>query len=180
MQLDKPAVKIERPEVKAMPKMPEEEQRRDYEGEGEKKKARYDYETVEVVDRKEVPKEMLYVQLTQQQWDVMGRDSRQRVFKEQVTKEECFFCFPKGHRAFYCPMMLTLAVRLGRHLQQHPFAGGGGKTASTVFTARAVSTRTRCSMCRKDSRPSTGQGGLTTTVRAAIGDANADSKKITF
>ena len=151
---NKPAVKIERPEVKAMPKMPDKEQRRDHEGEGEKKKARYDYGTVEVVDRKEVPKEMLYVQLTQQ-LDVMGRDFRQRVFKEQVTEEECFFCFQKGHRAFYCPM-------------------------STVFTARPVSTRTRCSMCRKDSRPSAGQSGLTTTVRAAIGDANADSKKITF
>ena len=65
VQLEKPAVKIEKPEVKAMPKMPEKEQRRDYEGEGKKKEARYgDYENVEVVDRKEVPTEKLYIQLT--------------------------------------------------------------------------------------------------------------------
>ena len=124
VQLEKPAAKKEKPEVKAMPKMPEKEQRHDYEGEKEKKRARYgDYENVEVVDRKEVPKDKLYIQLTQQQWDVMGRDSRLSVLKEQVTDEECFFCQKKGHRALYCPMMLTLSLRLGKHMQQTPHGG---------------------------------------------------------
>ena len=53
-QLGEPTVKIEKPEVKARPKMPEKEKRRDYESEGEKKKQRYDYESLETntVDRK--------------------------------------------------------------------------------------------------------------------------------
>ena len=103
VQLDKPALKIEKPEVKARLKMPEKEKRRDYEGEGEKKKQCYDYESLEVVDRKEVPKDLLYAQLTQQQWDVMGRDSRQRVLKEQVTEEECFFFFPVRTQGLLLP-----------------------------------------------------------------------------
>ena len=65
VQLEKPAVKKEKLEVKAMPKKPEKEQRYDYEGEKEKKRACYEeYENVEVVDRKEVPRDKLYIQLT--------------------------------------------------------------------------------------------------------------------
>ena len=122
VQLEKLAMKIEKPEVRAMPKMPEKEQGRDYEGEGEKKRARYgDYENVEVVDRKEVPK-----------WDVLGRDSRLTVLKEQVTEAERFFCYQKGHRAFYCPMMLTLSLQLGKRLQQNPYGGARPQAQSLL------------------------------------------------
>ena len=124
VQLEKPAVKQEKLEVKAMPKKPEKEKRYDYEGEKEKKRARFeDYENVEVVDRKEVPRDTLYVQLTQHQWGVMGRDSRLRVLKEQVTDEECFFCQKKGHRALYCPTMLSFSMRFAKHMQQTPYRG---------------------------------------------------------
>ena len=140
MQLGEPAVKIETPEVKARPKMPEKEKRRDYESEGEKKRQRYDYESLEIsaVDRKEVPRELLYVQIGQQQWEVLGKDNRQRLLKEQMTSVECFFCGERGHRAYYCPAMLSLAVRIGRHLQQQAFGGSDRKQslccASCVFS----------------------------------------------
>ena len=176
VQLEKPAVKKQKLEVKAMPKKPEKEQRYDYEGEKEKKSARYEEcENFEVVDRKEVPRDKLYVQLTQHQWDVMGRDSRLRVLKEQVTDEECFFCQKKGHRAFYCPMMLSLSLRLAKHMQQTPLWGTRQKT---VFTAQAVFILTRCSVPKRVSRPITLSGGLTTPVRAATGASSVCFKKI--
>ena len=75
-----------------MPKMAEKEKRRDQESEEEKKKQRYDYEHLDkAVDFERVPHELLYVDIGQQQREVLSNDSRQRLLKEQETTDECFF-----------------------------------------------------------------------------------------
>ena len=68
-QLGEPMIRIEKPKVKAMPKIPEKEKRRDHESEEEKKKQRYDYESLDkAVESEGVPRELLYVEIGQQQW----------------------------------------------------------------------------------------------------------------
>ena len=121
-QLGEPMIKIEKPEVKAMPKIPEKEKRRDHESEEEKKKQHYDYESLDkAVESERVPRELLYVEIGQQQWEVLSKDSRNRLLQERKTSDECFFDGVRGHRAYYCKDMRSLALRVGKHLGQQRY-----------------------------------------------------------
>ena len=90
-----------------MPRKAEKETRYDEDDEKEKKKARYESRPSRPEDGEMVPKELLSVPVSQETWNVLGKDSRVRVLSEQPTNESCFFCQQKGHRAFYCSSMLA-------------------------------------------------------------------------
>ena len=81
----KAPAQLELPTVKAMPKMPTQqkeekgnERRREVEEEKEKKKQCQEYESVELADRKEIPKDHLYVTVGQEVWNVLGKSMQER------------------------------------------------------------------------------------------------------
>ena len=70
-----------------------------------------------------VPKEHLEVEITQEVWNLLGWNSRERILSEQRTPEKCYFCNAPGHRAFACSSMLRLACHWGHVTGQAKYGG---------------------------------------------------------
>ncbi len=95
--------------------------------EGKRAKHGYTEKTGNLVKAKVVPKEYLYVNVTQDVWDLLGTNSRERLLSERETSDKCFFCGQEGHRAYACSRMLRLACVWGQLTGQSKFGGNDRK-----------------------------------------------------
>ena len=77
----------------------------------------------DLINSEIVPKEHLEVEITQEVWNLLGWNSRERILSEQRTPEKCYFCNAPGHRAFACSSMLRLACRWGHVTGQAKYGG---------------------------------------------------------
>ena len=84
----------------------------------EKKEKEY----VKPEERNEVPREELGgLEVKQETWDLMGRESRQRLLQECAfiqKGEKCYFCGGHNHRAYFCHSMLLLGHILSGYAKQ--------------------------------------------------------------
>ena len=88
------------------------------------KRAKHEYpDAATLVNSKTIPKDYLYVEATQDLWDLLGVDSRERLLTEKESSGACFFCGYKGHRAYACSRMLRLACSWGQLTGQAQFGG---------------------------------------------------------
>ena len=77
----------------------------------------------DLVNSNMVPKEHLEVEITQEVWNLLGWNSRERILSEQRTPGKCYFCNAPGHRAFACSSMLRLACHWGHVTGQAKYGG---------------------------------------------------------
>ena len=77
----------------------------------------------DLINSNTVPREHLEVEITQEVWNLLGWNSRERILCEQRTAEKCYFCNAPGHRAFACSSMLRLACSWGQVTGQAKYGG---------------------------------------------------------
>ena len=132
----------------------------------------------ELIKAERVPTEYLDVEVSQQVWNLLGWNSRERALGEQraAAGQKCFFC-GGPHRAFMCGDMLQLACSFGK-ISKQPQFGGTDRRYSLWCSSCAYANGKKAYETGEDPRKTSGWFGHTRSACHAKDRCPLDSDEI--